>query len=64
KNNIIFVINLKLESWFVLRQQTLSLYKDFLKLIRRTDNHKELKDWIRDEFRQNIHHKQQVCARK
>ncbi|CAG2171996.1 unnamed protein product [Oppiella nova] len=46
-------------SQFLLRQQTLRLYKDFMKLIRRTDNHKELRDWIRHEFRTNMHHKQQ-----
>jgi len=47
-------------SQFVLRKQTLSLYKEFVKLIIRTDN-KELKDWIRHEFKDNMHHKQQVC---
>ena len=47
----------------MLRQKTLSLYKDFLKLISRIDdqkNKKELKDWIRHDFRTNMHHKQEV----
>jgi len=46
-------------SRFLLRQQTLRLYRDFLQLIRRVDNEtnkKELKEWIRNDFKANKHH--------
>jgi hypothetical protein len=48
---------------FLLREQTLRLYRDFLRLIQRVDNEtnkKELKEWIRNDFKANKHHIQEV----
>ena len=47
----------------MLRQQVLQLYRDFIKLIRTLDDEnqrKELRDWIRDDFKSNKHHTDEV----
>lgn len=47
----------------MLRQQVLQLYRDFIKLIRTLDDEnerKELRDWIRNDFKSNKHHTDEV----
>jgi len=43
----------------MLRQQTLAMYRKFLRVVRGVDNEverNELKDWLRHDFQSNKHH--------
>ncbi|RWS08637.1 hypothetical protein B4U79_11287 [Dinothrombium tinctorium] len=49
---------------FLLRQRTLQLYKTFLKTIAAIKDEKQKKEtlkWIREEFKANTHHKEEVA---
>lgn len=54
-------------SRFILRQQSLKLYKDFmksLKLVEDIEQRKELYLWIRQEFEKNKHYTDEVNVGK
>ena len=51
---------------FMLRSQSLSLYREALRTIRLVDNESErdyLKKWVRDDFEANRHHADEAVVR-
>jgi len=51
---------------FMLRSQSLSLYREALRAIRLVDNASErdyLKKWVRDDFEANRHHEDEAVVR-
>lgn len=51
---------------FLLRQEVLKLYRDIFRTIRKVpddSSRKELKEWTRSDFRNNLHHTEEITIK-